>query len=104
MKKKIFIAWIALLALMGTSLASAYIPLGPWNLVAGLAIATAKSLIVLTLFMGLIRAAPLLRIVAGIGFFMLALLFGLSGVDYGTRAAPPAVMQQPHQVHQGGSG
>jgi cytochrome c oxidase subunit 4 len=101
--RKIVIAWVVLLGLMSTSLASAYVPLGPWNLVVGVAIATLKSLVVLALFMKLARAAPLLRIVAGIGFFMLALLFGLSGVDYATRAQEPAPLQQPHQVHQGDS-
>jgi cytochrome c oxidase subunit 4 len=100
MTRKIVIAWAALLALMLTSLASAYVPLGPWNLVVGVAIAAAKSLIVLVIFMGLGRAGALLRIVAAIGFFMLAILFALSGVDYATRVFEPVAMQQPRQVHQ----
>jgi cytochrome c oxidase subunit 4 len=103
MTRRIVIAWAALLALMFTSLASAYVPLGPWNLAAGLAIAATKSLIVFVLFMGLGRAGALLRIVGVIGFFMLSLLFVLGGVDYATRAVDPAVMQPPQQVHQGGS-
>lgn len=96
---RIVAAWIALIVLMLTSLGSAYVPLGPWNLVAGVAIATVKSLIVLALFMDLLRAPALLRIAAGIGFALLALLFGLSGVDYATRVSPPAAMQRPAQVH-----
>jgi len=91
-------AWLALLALMLTSLGSAYLPLGPWNLVAGLAIATLKSAIVLWLFMGLVRAPTTLRIVAGLGFATLALLFALSGLDYATRDTRPAPMQQPRQL------
>jgi cytochrome c oxidase subunit 4 len=93
-------AWIALIALMLTSLASAYVSLGWGNLAAGVAIASVKSLTVLALFMGLLRAPALLRIAAAIGFALLALLFGLTGVDYATRASPPAAMQQPAQVHQ----
>jgi caa(3)-type oxidase subunit IV len=96
-------AWIALIALMLTSLASAYVPLGAWNLVAGVAIASIKSLIVLALFMGLLRAPALLRIAAVIGFALLALLLGLSAVDYATRVSPLAPMQQPAQVHQAAS-
>lgn len=97
--RRIALAWLALLALMLTSLASAYLPLGPWNLVAGVAIAGVKSLIVLALFMELLHAPALLRIAAAIGFAMLALLFALSGVDYATRAFAPAPLQPPQQLH-----
>lgn len=99
-------AWAALLALMLTSLGSAYLPLGPWNLVAGLAIATLKSGIVLWLFMGLVRAPATLRLAAGLGFATLGLLFALSSVDFATREPHPAPLQQPQQLHsttQGGS-
>jgi caa(3)-type oxidase subunit IV len=99
---RIAIAWGVLLALMSVSLASAYVPLGAGNLAVGLSIAAAKSLIVLCVFMGLLRASALPRIVAAIGFFMLALLFALAGVDYATRNVEPAPMQQPQQLHRGG--
>lgn len=103
---KLLFAWVVLIALMLTSLASAYVPLGPWNLVIGLAIATTKSLIVMLLFMGLVRGAPLLRIVAAIGFATLAVLFALSGLDGATRVAPPVTMQSPSQLANpsGGTG
>jgi cytochrome c oxidase subunit IV len=91
-------AWVALLALMLTSLGSAYLPLGPWNLVVGLAIAAIKSSIVLWLFMGLARAPATLRLAAGLGLATLALLFSLSGVDYATRDVHPAPMQRPQQL------
>lgn len=96
----IAVAWLALVALMLASLASAYVPLGAWNLVIGVAIATLKSAIVLAVFMGLARGPALLRVVAALGFAGLALLFTLSGVDYATRAVSPAPMQQPAQVHR----
>jgi caa(3)-type oxidase subunit IV len=98
----VFAAWLALIALMLTSLASAYVPMGPWNLVAGLAIATVKSLVVLTVFMGLLRGPALLRIAAAIGFAMLALLVSLAGIDYATRIVQPAPIQQPQQLHRPG--
>jgi cytochrome c oxidase subunit IV len=94
--RHVLVAWLALIALMLTSLGSAYLRLGPWNPVAGLVI---KSSIVLWLFMGLVRAGALLRIVAAAGIAMLALLFGLSGVDYATRVRDLAVMQPPQQLH-----
>jgi cytochrome c oxidase subunit IV len=99
---RVSVAWVLLIALMLTSLASAYVPLGPWNLVAGIVIALTKSLIVLTVFMGLWRAPALLRIAAALGFAMLALLFSLSGVDYATRVSAPAPVQQPQQLHREG--
>lgn len=99
---RVLVAWFALIVLMLTSLASAYLPLGAWNLVAGIAIAFIKSLIVLAIFMGLRRAPALLRIAAAIGFAMLALLFSLSGVDYATRGIERAPMQQPQQLHEQG--
>jgi cytochrome c oxidase subunit IV len=97
--RHVLVAWLALIALMLTSLGSAYLRLGPWNPVAGLVIAAIKSSIVLWLFMGLVRAGALLRIVAAAGIAMLALLFGLSGVDYATRVRDPAAMQPPQQLH-----
>jgi cytochrome c oxidase subunit 4 len=95
---KIAVAWVALLALMLTSLASAYVPLGPWNLVVGVSIAAIKSLIVLFVFMGHSRAPAVIRLCAVVGFATLALLFALSGVDYATRPSHPAPMQQPQQL------
>lgn len=101
-------AWAALLLLMATSLASAYLPLGPWNLVVGLAVAALKSSIVLAFFMGLRRAPATLRLAAALGFATLALLFALSGLDWATRDAHPAAVQQPRQLAtpaaQGASG
>jgi cytochrome c oxidase subunit 4 len=95
---RIAAAWLALIALMLTSFGSAYLPLGRWNLVIGVAIAALKSLIVLCVFMGLVRAPAVLRLAAALGFATLALLFALSGVDYATREVQPAPMQQPRQL------
>ena len=102
----ILAAWVALLALMFASLGSAYLPLGPWNAVIGLAVAALKSAIVLCCFMRLTQGGPLPRLVAAAGVFMLALLAGLSSVDYATRAVEPAATQAPQQLRplrQGGA-
>jgi cytochrome c oxidase subunit IV len=102
--RHLLFAWIALIALMLTSLGSAYLHLGPWNAVAGLVIAALKASIVLWLFMDLACAGAMLRIVACAAAATLALLFGLSSVDYATRARAPTAMQQPLQLHSSPTG
>jgi len=92
------IAWIALLALMLTSLGSAYLKLGPWNMVAGLVIAAIKAAIVAWLFMRLREAGRLIRAVAVVGLGVWVILIALSGIDYETRSMTPAAVQRPEQL------
>jgi cytochrome c oxidase subunit IV len=95
---KLLLAWLALLALMFASLGSAYLSLDAGNAIAGIAIAVVKSAIVLLLFMGLARASPVVRIVAATALGTWLLLIALSGVDYATRPAEPAIYQLPMQL------
>jgi cytochrome c oxidase subunit 4 len=97
--RRLALAWLALIVLMLASLASAYVPLGIGNAVAGLAIAALKSAIVVALFMRLAEASAMIRIVAVIAVAFWLLLAGLSGVDYATRPGEPAPFQKPAQVH-----
>src|SRR6201985_3664326 len=90
--------WLALLALMLASLGSAYLELGPWNMVVGLAIAAVKSAIVAWLFMRLRESGPLIRLVAAVGLGVWFILLALSGVDYETRHFTPAAVQRPLQL------
>ncbi|HZW72557.1 MAG TPA: cytochrome C oxidase subunit IV family protein [Caldimonas sp.] len=92
------IAWAALVALMLTSLGSAYLDLGIGNAVAGLAIAFVKSAIVLWLFMRLRTAPATVRIVGATALATLTILVALSGVDYATRTPEPAAFQSPRQA------
>lgn len=96
--RRLALAWLALIALMLLSLASAYVPLGAWNLAIGLGIAALKAAIVLWCFMRLAEGSVLLRLVAASGAFALALLVGLGGLDEATRATEPAPLQQPRQL------
>src|ERR1700748_276599 len=91
-------AWLALFALMLASLGSAYLKLGPWNMVAGLAIAAVKSTIVAWLFMRLRESGALIRLVAVVGLGVWFILLALSGVDYETRHVTPAAVQRPRQL------
>jgi cytochrome c oxidase subunit IV len=87
-----------LLLLLAASAGSAYLPLGLWNSIANLSIATLKALLVAVFFMHLRDSSALVRLTAGVALFMLAILFGLSATDYRTRADDPAPWQMPRQL------
>ena len=88
------ISWTALLVLLGTTVFLAYQPLGSFNLVIALLIATSKSLIVAAVFMELRERNGLTIAFAGAGFFWLAILIWLSGADFVTRAGFPPIIAQ----------
>lgn len=92
------LAWVALLALMGLSLGSAYLKLGALNMPAGLVIAAVKAAIVAWLFMRLREAGLLLRMAALAGLAVWSIQLVLTGVDYETRAQTPAEVQRPRQL------
>jgi cytochrome c oxidase subunit 4 len=85
-----FLTWLALMALLALTTASSYIPMGAWNSVANMGISCAKALLIALFFMHLRGAGVLLRIAALTGLVWLALLFGLSWSDFGTRNISPA--------------
>lgn len=89
--------WAALIVLMLTSLGSAYLRLGAFNMVAGVVIAGIKAGLVAWLFMRLREAGPLVRLVAVAGLGAWAILVGLAGVDLATRQMTPADVQRPQQ-------
>jgi cytochrome c oxidase subunit 4 len=74
-----------LLALLALTVICAKLPLGSFNVVAGIGIACAKALLVAMFFMRLRTDSPLLRIVAAVGFAWLAVLIVLSAADVLTR-------------------
>ncbi|HET7911034.1 MAG TPA: cytochrome C oxidase subunit IV family protein [Pseudolabrys sp.] len=79
------LSWIGLLALLTTTVFAAYLPLGTANTVVALAIATAKAVIVATVFMELRERNSLAITFAGAGFFWLGILLWLALADYVTR-------------------
>ena len=96
--RRLGLAWAALILLMLASLGSAYLKLGPWNMVGGLAIATLKAAIVAWLFMRLRDSGPLIRLVAVAGLGLWSIQIALSSVDYATRSVTPAVVEAPQQI------
>jgi cytochrome c oxidase subunit 4 len=79
------VVWAALLGLLLLTWYLAYIPLGPFQLVAALGIATVKAGLVAVLFMELRTSSPLVRLAAGAALVWLMLMFGLAFSDYVTR-------------------
>src|SRR4051812_30541629 len=79
------LTWIALLCLLAATLTLAYVPMGIFNIVAGLSISTIKAALVVVLFMKLLDTSPIVRVAAAAGLFWLAFLFTLSAADYMTR-------------------
>jgi cytochrome c oxidase subunit 4 len=96
--RRLVLAWLALLALLATSGASAWLRLGWINGAISLTIALVKALLVLVVFMRLRRAHSLLRLTAAAGLCTLLLLFVLAGADYATRSELRAPWQDPAAV------
>lgn len=83
------LVWLALLILLGLTFTIAHVPLGSFNVVAGLVIAAIKVTFVVVIFMGLGRSSALVRVAAAAGVFWLAILFVLTLTDViATRQRP----------------
>ena len=78
--------WAGLLCLLALTVVLAYQPLGVFNLVGALVIATTKAGLVAAIFMELHRSTGLVRVFAGAGFFWLMILLWLGLMDFITRA------------------
>lgn len=87
--RQIVWSWIALLALLGTTLGFSFVPLGSMNIVVALTIGAAKGMLVALIFMKLARGPSLRWIFGGAGLFWLLFMFGLSMTDYASRRGWP---------------
>ncbi len=79
------LTWLALLALVAITVASAYVKLGSFNLVASLCVSVAKTALVMGIFMELRRERGTTIIFALAGFFWLILLIAPTLSDLVTR-------------------
>lgn len=77
--------FVALMLLLGATVAVAEINLGKGNFIAATAIAATKATLILLFFMNLAYSKSLTRLVACAAFFWLLILFGLSFSDYFSR-------------------
>lgn len=79
--------WAALMALLVLTLVLAYVPMGRFTTVAGIAIAVVKAGTVALLFMELNRSTALVRLAALAGLVFATILFALTLADILTRYA-----------------
>ena len=75
------LVWLVLLALLALTIGSAFLSLGWANTPLNLAISVTQAALVMLFSMHLRSAHPLLRIIAVIGFFGIAILITLSLFD-----------------------
>jgi len=88
--RALVLSWADLLALLGLTVFAAYQPLGTFNTVIALGIATMKALLIAAVFMELRERDGLTIAFAGAGFFWLAVMLWLAFSDYLTRPVAPA--------------
>jgi len=79
------LVWLALMMLVALTVASAYVKLGSFNLVASLLISAAKTALVMTLYMELRREHGTVIVFAITGFCWLALMIAPTVADIATR-------------------
>ena len=79
----------ALVVLTLVTVAVSYVDLGPLSVVVALTIAFTKALLVVVFFMHLRESSGLIWVVAGGGFFWLAILIALTMSDMMTRGWLP---------------
>ncbi len=79
------LVWLALLALLAVTVGTAFLPLGWANTPLNLAISVTQAALVMLFSMHLRAAHPLIKIIAVIGFFGIAILIILSLFDVLTR-------------------
>ncbi len=81
------LVFIALLLLLGATVAISQVNLGQWSLLAGMTIASCKAALILLFFMRISSSTALLRLVAGAGYFWLIVWFVLVMCDYFNRTS-----------------
>ncbi|SRR6266516_4894708 len=84
-----FAVFAALLVLTVATVSVSYVDLGPLSVVVALTIAFTKALLVVLFFMHLRESSGLVWVVAGGGFFWLAILIALTMSDVLTRGWLP---------------
>jgi len=88
-KKIYYSVFGSLMALLGATIAIAYIHLGKLNVMAALTIAFIKAVLIILYFMHVRYSSRLLWIFVCAGFFWLGIMFALSFSDFLTRGWLP---------------
>ena len=94
---KVYIGiFLTLMVMTAMTVAVAYVHLGALNKVVAVGIATFKATLVILYFMHVSHSSRLTKLTVMCGFFFLAILLGLTMVDYSSRdwaGALPASLQ-----------
>ena len=93
---KVYIGiFLTLMVMTAITVAVAYVNLGQFNKVVALGIAGFKATLVVLYFMHVKYQSRLTKLVVVTGFFFLAILLGLTMIDYSSRewVNPPAILQ-----------
>ena len=77
--------WVALCVLLAITTGSAYIPLGPGNILINMTVSALKAALIVLFFMNLRTSSVLVRIASAAGLFWLIFMFALTAGDYLTR-------------------
>jgi cytochrome c oxidase subunit 4 len=77
--------FVSLLVLTATTVGVAFIDLGPLNNLVALGVAVLKATLVILFFMGVKYSTKLTGLVIASGIFALAIMVGLTLLDYATR-------------------
>jgi len=85
--KAYYVVYLALLVLLGVTIAVAEFDLGALNLAAAVFIATVKATLIALFFMHVWHSRPLIWLFATAGIFWLGILLVLTFNDYFTRGA-----------------
>ena len=80
------IIYITLLVFTGITVAAAYVPMGVFNPIIALAIASTKAVIVILWFMHVKYQSHLIKMTVGAGFFTFLVLIMMTLCDYISRA------------------
>lgn len=85
-KKTYYKVAAALMVLLALTVGVSFIPLGPFSLVVALAIAVAKMMLIVLVFMHIRYSSRLTMLVAGAGIFWLMIMFFFTFSDYVARS------------------
>ncbi len=90
--RPLFLAWFALMLLLGATVVVSLLPIGEWRQVANLTIAGTKAAVILAVFMKLGRESGLVRLAFVLGGVLLMVFGGLLTADYQLRPKADAVL------------
>jgi len=84
-KSTYYTIFAALMVLTGVTVGAAFVNLGSFNFPVAIAIAITKATLVILFFMHVKYSSRLTKMVVGMSFFFLAIMFGLTLTDYMSR-------------------